>query len=198
VLLRAGDPVKNVYFPATGVCTLLATMEDGRSMEVACVGREGVIGTTGLLGAEIAPANAVIQIPGVSAYVLPGDVFAGEMARQAALYDRIRRYFQVLLSSVMQTAACNGLHTAHQRLARWLLETADRVGRNRLEVTQELLALLLGVRRATITLIAGDLARSGLITFQRRRITLLDRRRLEAFTCECYRVVRSFHQQLPY
>jgi CRP-like cAMP-binding protein len=95
------------------------------------------------------------------------------------------------MASVMQTAACNGLHTAHQRYARWLLQTADRLGRDRLEATQETLALLLGVRRATITLIAGDLARAGLIAVQRRTITLLDRAGLEDLTCECYRVVKS-------
>ena len=191
VLFRAGEPVQNVFFPASGVCSLVTTMEDGRAVEVACIGREGMLGVAPLLGGELAPASAVVQIAGASAYMMPVDRFTEEMNRRGPLYDLVRRYCQVLMASVMQTAACNGLHTAHQRCARWLLQTADRLDRDRFEVTQEMLALMLGVRRATVTLIAADLARAGLIAFQRRRITILDRPGLEELSCECYGVIKS-------
>ena len=116
--------------------------------------------------------------------------------RRGPLYDIVRKYFQALVAAVMQTAACNGLHTAHQRCARWLLQSHDRVGRDQFELTQELLAVMLGVRRATITLIATDMQRAGLIEFERRGITILSQTGLEEMACECYRVIRKQYDRL--
>lgn len=198
VLHRAGQPVDAVYFPADGLCSMVMTMEDGRTAEVATVGNEGLTGVTAFLGQDIALADTIVQIPGAFAYVLAADVFSQEMERRGALHDLVSRYSQALVGYLMHSAACNGLHAADQRCARWLLQSHDRVGRDWFELTQEFLAIMLGVRRATVSMIAQELQRSGLILLRRRGVTILNRKGLEETACECYGAIRAqFDRLLP-
>jgi CRP-like cAMP-binding protein len=196
VLQRAGEPIEAIYFPADGLCSVVMTMEDGRSAEVATVGNEGVVGASALLGSEWATGETIVQIPGAFAYVLPVEIFSEEMARCGPLHSVVNRYAQALVASLMHTAACNGLHPADQRCARWLLTSHDRIGRDAFELTQEFLAFMLGVRRATVSMIAQQLQRSGVIQFRRRGVTILDRQGLEDMACECYRAIRAQFDRL--
>jgi CRP-like cAMP-binding protein len=198
VLQRAGHAVDVVYFPADGLCSMIMTMADGRTAEVATVGKEGMVGVAAFLGQATAVADTIVQIPGAFAYALSADIFAREMERRKALHDQVSRYSQALVAFLMHTAACNGLHAADQRCARWLLHSHDRIGRDWFELTQEFLAIMLGVRRATVSMIAQELQRSGLILFRRRGVTILNREGLEKLACECYRAVRTqFERLLP-
>jgi CRP-like cAMP-binding protein len=196
VLHKAGEPLRAVHFPADGLCSIIMTMEDGRSAEVATVGNEGLVGISAFLGDGRATGETIVQVPGTFAYTMAIEAFTREMDRREALYDLVSRYSQALIAYVMQSAACNGLHAADKRCARWLLQSHDRVGRDRFELTQEFLAFMLGVRRATVSMIAQQLQRAGLILFNRRRVTILDRHGLEDATCECYGVIKQKFDQL--
>jgi CRP-like cAMP-binding protein len=188
VLHSTGQRMRAAYFPADAVCSIVTAMEDGRMMEVASVGHEGMVGVSAFFGMRHPGHDAIVQIPGHSD-MLPIDAFTAEMRRRGPFYDVISRYAGALLGSVMQSAACNGLHAADARCARWLLHTQDRIAKDTFSVTQELLAVLLGVRRATITSVASEFQRAGLVEFGRRRVTILNRKGLEAIACECYRAV---------
>jgi CRP-like cAMP-binding protein len=196
VLHRAGQPIHAVYFPADGLCSIVMTMEDGRAAEVATVGNEGIVGLSAFLGQEAAPGDTIVQIPGAFAYMMPAEIFAQEMERCGPLHDLVNRYSQALVAYLMHSAACNGLHAADQRCARWLLQSHDRIGRDWFELTQEFLAVMLGVRRATVSVIAQQLQRAGLIVFRRRGVRILDRQGLEAITCECYGAIKSQFDRL--
>jgi CRP-like cAMP-binding protein len=196
VLHPAGEPLEAIYFPADGLCSVMMTMEDGRRVEVATVGNEGMVGIAAFLGSDRAAGETIVQIPGAFAYVMATQLFAEEISRGGPLYELVRRYSQALIAYVTQAAACNGLHAADQRCARWLLQSHDRVGRDRFELTQEFLAIMLGVRRATVTIIAQQLQRAGLIHFRRRLVTIVDRRGLEKTACECYGVIRGHFDRL--
>jgi CRP-like cAMP-binding protein len=196
VLHRAGQPIHAVYFPADGLCSIVMTMEDGRAAEVATVGNEGIVGLPAFLGQETSPGDTIVQIPGAFAYMMPADIFAKEMDRCGALHGLVTRYSQAFVTYLMHSAACNGLHAADQRCARWLLQSHDRIGRDWFELTQEFLAIMLGVRRATVSVIAQQLQRAGLIVFRRRGVRILDREGLEAITCECYGAIKSQFDRL--
>lgn len=196
VLYRPGEPMEHVYFPADGLCSIALTMEDGRTVEVATVGREGMIGPTDCLGAESMPGEVIVRIPGAYAYVMPVDLFVREIGRCRPLRELVSRYSQAFVASLMQSAACNGLHAADQRCARWLLQSQDRLGRDWFELTQEFLAFMLGVRRATVSMIAQELQRAGLITFRRGGVTILDRAGLEKLSCECYGAIKAHFARL--
>lgn len=196
VLHKAGEPLHAVYFPADGLCSIVMTMVDGRTAEVATVGNEGLVGISAFLGGDCVTGETLVQVPGAFSYVMPVEVFVEEMDRRCSLYDLVCRYSQALIAYVMQSAACNGLHAADKRCARWLLQSHDRVGRDQFCLTQEFLAFMLGVRRATVSVIAQQLQRAGLIAFSRRSITILDRAGLEGVTCECYGVIRQQFDQL--
>ena len=196
VLHRPGQPMNAVYFPADGLCWIVMRMEDGRAAEVAVVGREGMIAPTGCLSAESMPAEVIVQIPGTFAYAMPSALFAREVARQGPLQTAIDRYSQAFVASLMQSAACNGLHAAEQRCARWLLQSRDRLERDWFELTQELLAFMLGVRRATVSLITQELQRAGLAVFRRGGVRILNRSGLEALSCECYGAIKAQYARL--
>jgi len=196
VLQKAGEPVEAIYFPADGLCSIVVTMSDGRTAEVAVVGNEGLVGISAFLGDGRATGETIVQVPGAFAYVLPKRVFTEEMDRRGALYHLVGRYSQALIAYVMQSAACNGLHPADQRCARWLLQSHDRIGRDCFDLTQEALAFMLGVRRATVSMVAQQLQRAGLILLQRRSVTIVDRQGLEDMTCECYGVIRNLFDRL--
>ena len=194
-LERPNMPVTHVYFPWSGVCSLTTVMRDGRIVEVGTIGNEGLVGMSAYFGGVLPDILTVVQVPGNGAHVMRAGVFVAEMARAAALYHLVRRYSQALLSLIMQSAACNGLHEVDQRCARWLLMAQDRAG-DVIELTQEYLASMLGVRRPSVTQVAKRLQADGLIKYTRGRITILDRPGLERLSCECYGVVRAHFDRL--
>jgi CRP-like cAMP-binding protein len=173
-------------------------MRDGQIAEIATIGSEGVIGASVFFGDDQSFSETIVQVPHGDGFRMPVDAFVTEMSRRGAFYNRIIRYSQALMSQVMQTTVCNGLHSVEQRCCRWLLMTCDRVGTDDLRLTHEFLSIMLGVRRPTVTLVMGDLQNAGLVENRRGMIHIVDRRRLEATACECYAALRAnFARLLP-
>ncbi|HEX4611124.1 MAG TPA: Crp/Fnr family transcriptional regulator [Urbifossiella sp.] len=191
----AGGPIPHVYFPVDCVISLVSEMDGGRLVEVATVGREGVVGLPVFWGAGSMPLRAFAQIPG-DAYRMPADAFRAATAAGGDLPALLLRYTQAVFHQVARSAACNRVHPVDRRCARWLLMSHDRVGRDRFELTQVFLGQMLGVRRSGVGEAAGALQRAGLIRYTRGRITVVDRAGLEAAACECYRVIRDEHQRV--
>jgi CRP-like cAMP-binding protein len=191
-----GKPPTHVYFPWSGVCSLTAAMEDGRIIEVATIGNEGVVGMFAYFGSQLPDALTVVQVPGAGADAMRVRTFVAEMDRRGPLYHLVRRYSQALLALIMQTAACNALHDVEQRCARWLLMTHDRIRHDRFRLTQEYLAAMLAVRRPSVTVVARKLQHEGMIAYRRGEILILNRRQLESQSCECYRVVQAHFERL--
>ena len=191
VLHKQGERIREVYFPAGGVCSIIEMLQDGQAAEIATVGDDGVLGGFVHFGQEESFTQSVVQVPGRWADVLSAEAFNAEMARKGSLFLHVVRYHHALLTQVMQTAVCNGLHSAEQRCCRWLLTTHDRVRRDEFPLTHETLAMMLGVRRPTITLIAAALQRAKLIHYRRGCMTILNRRQLELASCECYDTIRE-------
>ncbi len=197
VLYESGSQLRHVYFPTTCIVSLLYVMEDGASAEIAVVGNEGIVGISLFMGGETTPSRALVQSAG-HAYRLKGQFMKEEFTRGAALQHLLLRYTQALLTQMAQTAVCNRHHSVDQQLCRWLLLSMDRLPSNQLNMTQELIANMLGVRREGVTEAAGKLQATGLIHYNRGQITVLDRPRLEAQCCECYQVVKTeFDRLLP-
>ncbi len=193
-LLAREQPIRSVYFPTTAVASLLITMADGSAVEVGTVGNEGVVGLPVFLGADTQPMDAIAQVPGgalrMDARALR-ELLADVDGPMAAV---LHRYSQTLVTQLAQNVACNRLHTVEQRCSRWLLMTADRLPRGPFPLTQEFLAHMLGVRRASVTEVAGRLAAAGAITYARGTVTVLDRALLEQLSCECYQVLAGLVQ----
>jgi CRP-like cAMP-binding protein len=189
VLQEQETPVKQVYFPVSGVISLISVMEGGEVVETAMVGREGAVGAFGGLGPWNAFTRAVVQSPGMAA-VIPVARFQAAVAQSDRIRNLILRSKEALLAQVQQTAACNALHPLEARLARWLLQTLDRSDDSKLPLTQDFIAHMLAVRRTTVTLIAGRLQQAGLISYRRGHIVVPDRAKLEEAACECYRAIR--------
>ena len=196
-LYESGDTVNYVYFPTTAIVSLLYELEDGASAEIAVVGNEGIVGIALFMGGDTMLNRAVVQSAG-HAYRLNGRLLKQEFNRTAALQHLLLRYTQALLTQMAQTAVCNRHHTVDQQLCRWLLLSLDRLSSNVLDMTQELIANMLGVRREGVTEAAGRLQDAGLIHYHRGHITVLDRPGVEKRVCECYEVVRKeFRRLLP-
>jgi CRP-like cAMP-binding protein len=194
VLLEPGDQVEDIYFPQTGLISVLVVVGgNGGAIETATVGREGAVGLHGGLGGRRSFTRATTQIGGRFSTIRAGR-FEHIANGSAPVRDLILRYTEVLLAEAQQIAACNAMHEAKARLCRWLLQCADRTGRDELSLTQEYLAQMLGVRRTTVTLLAQSLQVRGLITYRRGRIMLRDRKGIEACACECYDIMR--HEKL--
>jgi CRP-like cAMP-binding protein len=197
VLYESGRRLRHVYFPTSSIVSLLYVMKDGASAEIAIVGNEGLVGVSLFMGGETTPSRAVIQSAG-QGYRLKGQYIKEEFSRAAVLQQLLLRYTQALLTQMAQTAVCNRHHSVDQQLCRWLLLSLDRLPTNQLTMTQELIANMLGVRREGVTEAAGKLQSAGLISYSRGHIVVLDRQRLEARACECYRVVKDeFDRLLP-
>jgi len=197
VLYESGSELRHVFFPTTSIVSLLYVMQDGASAEIAVVGNEGMIGVALFMGGETTPSRAVVQSAG-PAYRLKGQILKDEFHRAAGLQHLLLRYTQALLTQMAQTAVCNRHHSVDQQLCRWLLLSLDRLPSNKLSMTQELIANMLGVRREGVTEAAGKLQAMGIIEYSRGNITVLDRRRLERQACECYHVVKKeFDRLLP-
>ena len=190
---KPGEPIRHVYFPGGGFCSVLTVLEDGTMVEVATIGREGAVGVSAVFdGFGTAPRSlSMVQAASETCYRMPVEVFRQEMDRRGAFYELLTRYTQALLGLIMQSTACNAVHTVEQRLARWFLMAHDRVGTDSFPLTQEFVAMMLGVARPTVPIVAGTLQRAGLITYQRGKVTVLDRKKLEGASCECYRTVAA-------
>ncbi len=195
VLYESGSRQDYVYFPTTAIVSLLYVMENGASAEIAVVGNDGMVGVSIFMGGETTPSRAVVQSAGM-AYRLPGRILKREFTRGATMQHLLLRYLQALLTQMSQTAVCNRHHSVDQQLCRWLLLSIDRLPSDKLVMTQELIANMLGVRREGVTEAAGELQRAGLIRYSRGRITVLDRAGLEARACECYAVVKRESDRL--
>ena len=189
VLHTRGREITHVYFPVGGMVSVVVKMTDAAAVEVVTIGNEGVVGIPVILGVTFAAMEALWQIPG-RALKIPAGVFREEIGRTARLNRLLLRYTEAVMAQVAQHVACNRSHSMEQRCARWLLRTHDRVEGDEFPLTQQFLAQMLGVRRATVTIIAGALHRAGLIDYRRGRIRIVDRRGLEGAACECYDVVR--------
>lgn len=186
VLQDAAKPVEHVYFMEEGVSSVLTIMADGATIEVGMIGSEGMVGVAELLGGGLAQ-EVIVQIPG-RALRMPSALCRHAFDESAAVRTVLLRFAGALLRLSSQTAACNRLHSIEQRCARWLLMAHDRVGTERMPMTHEFLASMLGVRRAGVTTAAGELQRSGLISYRQGEITIRDREGLETLACECYAV----------
>jgi CRP-like cAMP-binding protein len=186
----SGRPADWIYFPTTAVVSFVHTTESGATTQVGLVGNEGVLGLAVLLGAKSLPDGAVVQIAG-EALRAKGEIVAQEFWRGGAFQHLLLRYLQTLMTQISQTAACNQMHSVEQRLCRWLLLCLDRVESDELTMTQEFLARMLGDRRESVTLAAGNLQSLGLIQYARGRMVVLDRAGLEARACGCYQLGRS-------
>ncbi|NHA14654.1 Crp/Fnr family transcriptional regulator [Thioalkalivibrio sp. XN279] len=198
VLYESGNKIRYVYFPTESIVSLLYVMKNGASAEISLVGNEGIVGVALFMGGESTPSRAIVQSGG-HAFRLPGRALMREFDRHEDFQHLMLRYTQALITQMAQTAVCNRHHTIDQQLCRWLLLSLDRLPDNRLTMTQELIANMLGVRREGVTEAAGKLQSEGVIEYHRGHITVLDRPRLESLCCECYAVVkRETDRLLPF
>jgi CRP-like cAMP-binding protein len=189
VLIDADSALDHVYFPNSGVVSVLAVYADGNVIEMATIGREGYTGVQAAFGAKASSARFLVQIPG-SAVKMTRAAFKRAMQSMPSLRNLTHAYVQAFLEQIMVSVACNGAHSLKERLARWLLMMRDRGDDDVLEITQNLLAEMLGVQRPTITNAAQELERAGLIERGRRQVTILNRQGLAEASCECYQLVR--------
>src|SRR5205085_5463471 len=184
-----------VYFPTTAIISLLYTMENGATAEMGLTGNDGVVGIALFMGGGTMPNRAVVQSAG-GAVRMKARVLQDEFARGGKFQYLLLRYTQALITQISQTAVCNRLHSVEQQLCRWLLLSHDRVKSDELVMTQELIADMLGVRREGVTVAAGRLQDEGAISYIRGHIKILDRQKLEATACECYKVVKDEFDRL--
>jgi CRP-like cAMP-binding protein len=189
MLHDVGEEIEHVYFPHSGMISMVAVMQSGATVETATIGRAGVIGASAGLGARSTIARAIVQLAGTAAWISASQ-FHTAAAQSQALRDLIVRYNDVLLAQVQQSVACNALHSLEARLCRWLLQTHDCVDGNVIPLTQEFLGQMLGVRRTTVTIAARLLQSARLIRYRRGLIHIVDRAALEDIACECYAVVK--------
>lgn len=192
---ESGDHVKYLYFPTSGIVSLIYDLQNGASSEVALVGNEGLVGISIFMGGDSMPSSTEVQSAGY-AYRLSRKIMKQEFALGGQLQHLSLLYTQALISQTSQTAVCNQHHSIEQQLCRWLLMSLDRMHDNKLMVTQELIAKLLGVRRESVTEAAGKLQKNGVIIYSRGVIRVKDRPQLELQACECYGVVKNEYDRL--
>src|ERR1700735_699543 len=200
VLTNADSPLDHVFFPDSGVVSVVAVYADGSVIEMATIGREGCTAVQAVLGAKNSSVRLLVQIPG-SAAKMSRAAFTRAMGSMPSFRNLMYAYAQAFLEQVLVSVACNGAHSLKERLARWLLMMRDRGDDDALQITQDLLAEMLGVQRPTVTNAAKELERAGLIARGRRQVTILDRQGLMAASCECYQLVRmrvAFHLPKTY
>ena len=194
-LYRAHKPIGFVYFIETGVGSLVNTMANGEAAEVGTIGNEGLVGLPLLLGDESAPTSVYVQVPGAGLR-MKATLFKKELERSASMRKVMLRYAHAFFNQVAQSAACNQFHTLEQRCCRWLLMTHDRMESDKFLLTQEFLAMMLGVQRTGVPAAAGALQRADLIRYKRGNVTIIDRRGLERRSCECYKVSKMEFDRL--
>jgi CRP-like cAMP-binding protein len=190
IIYEAGEPITHIYFPDKAVISIVTTMEDGSTVEAGIVSNEGMVGIPVILGDNTTTTTAFVQIAGAGMQI-DADVIKAEFNRGGAIQTLILCYIQAVYSELVQGIACNRLHTLEERLARWLLTVSDRLESEDFPLTQEFIAQMLGVRRSGVTVAASTLSRAGMISYQRGQINILNRKDLEATSCECYGVIQK-------
>jgi CRP-like cAMP-binding protein len=183
-LHKPGEPIDQVYFPGGGFASVVTVLKNGSMVEVATIGREGMLGLPAALDGD--PSATMVQAETDVCYTMSAKAFRQEMDRRGAFYELLTRYGQALVGFIMQSTACNAVHSVEQRLSRWLLLAHDRIGKDEFPLTQEFVAMMLGTSRPTVTVVASTLQRADLITYHRGHVTVVDRKKLEAASCECY------------
>lgn len=195
LLYEENEPFTHAIFPHTGVVSLMAEMDDGRTVEKASIGNEGFVGFALMLGGGVSISRSVVRIGGAASW-LPLASLDHALAEFPCVHDVMMRYGKSLVAQLMQSVACNSLHTSDQRIARWLLHAHDRMADDQFNITQESLSRVLGLRRATVGATCTALMNTGVIEYTRGEITIRDRGQLEARCCECYgRIKRAFDWQ---
>jgi CRP-like cAMP-binding protein len=195
VLYEAGDTVDRVFFPHSGIISLVVELSGGQAIEAAMIGRDSLLGATAALDGQVSLNKAIVQLPGHSE-ILNVAKFREVADQSQALRTTLLRHEQVVFAQAQQSAACNAAHTVEARLARWLLRSRDLSGSDILALTQEFLAQMLGVRRSSVSPIAVTLQRAGLIRYSRGRIEILDLEGLRSASCECYGTVKAHSDRL--
>jgi CRP-like cAMP-binding protein len=194
-LYGVNDPIRHVYFPKTGMVSVVILLEDGRQVESGTVGNEGLVGLPVVLGVGFSTHRVMCQVPGASLR-LPASQFTEAIKHNPQLYSLLQRYVAASLRTTAQIVACNALHPVLERLCRWLLMIHDRVATGAFPITQEFLAEMLGVRRQTISIIAGTLQKAGLVSYRRGVVRILNRKGLEECACECYETMKTSYDQI--
>jgi CRP-like cAMP-binding protein len=187
VIHRAGEPIAHVYFPGGGFCSVLTVLKDGGMVEIATIGREGMVGVSAVLDGNRVTSTSMVQGETDTCYRMKADAFREAMDRRGVFYELLTHYTQALVGFIMQSTACNAVHSVEQRLARWLLMARDRMESDGFPLTQEFVAMMLGASRPTVTIVASALQKAGLITYHRGQIKIMDGDKLEEASCECYR-----------
>ena len=190
LIAEAGEPSPYVFFPTEGVLSLVGTTSAGGTVELAVVGNEGVASVSAILGRNLLPFRIVTQVPG-RAVRIPTDVVTSMVSDCGDLHNRLLDYTQSVIAQVAQSAICNRFHTAKQRLARWLLMTADRADTNALALTHEFISYMVGGPRSAVTEAASDLRESGAIDYRRGLIVITDAAKLQDQCCECYEILQA-------
>ena len=195
MMYERDQPIDYVYFPVEGVISIVSRVSEHEVIEVATVGNEGMVGLPLFLNSESTSLDAFAQVPGEALRMSAGD-FIREIERNGSMVQLLRRYTQALLTQIAQASACNRLHTVEERCARWLLMTHDRVSSDTFLLTQQFLAQMLGVRRASVTVTAGALQKAGAIRYRRGVVTIMDRAQLQEISCECYGIIVQEYSRL--
>ena len=195
VIYESGEQLEYVYFPTTAIISLLYIMENGSTAEIGMAGNDGLVGIALFMGGSTTPNRAVVQSAG-NAFRLRSKALKFEFGLGGTFQNILLRYTQYLMTQISQTAVCNRLHSVEQQLCRWLLINHDLLQTNKLIMTHDLIANMLGVRREGVSIAAGNLQKKGLIKYVRGTITMLDRKALEAVVCECYAVVKQEYDRL--
>lgn len=196
VLIEADGPIGHVWFPVDSVCSVVATMTDGQQVEVGTIGNEGMVGLPVFLGRNSVPLSTFCQVPG-EAVKMRSEALRTEVKLGDKLHDLLQRFTEATFIFASQSSACNRLHSVEQRASRWLLHTHDRLDSDEFLLTQEFLAQMLGVRRASVSEVASELQREGLVSYSRGKVTVTDRTGLEGKSCECYAIIREEFDRLP-
>ena len=190
VLYLTGDEIRYVYFPTSGLMSLLSTSETGSTVEVAMVGNEGIVGLPVILKNKMSPFEVTVQTE-ADAYKIKAEELQEEFDRCEGLHELILRYLNMQFAEISQSSLCHRFHTVEQALGSWLLMAQDRLNADSLNLTQEIISHALGVPRTGVTMAAGALQRAGLIRYSRGKIVIIDRARLEANSCECFRIIHD-------
>jgi CRP-like cAMP-binding protein len=195
VLVRSGDQNQQVYFPHSGTISFMLDMLNGQTVATSIIGREGAVGMLSVLGPSRSPLTAVVRVAGIASRI-SASRFHAAFGQSGAIKHVVQTHTRAVLMQFQHVAACNALHPAEARMARWLLHIDDRIEGNAIPLTQEALSQLLGVRRTTVTLVVPKLRASGAIRSGRRGLIEIDRPRLEATSCECYEIMRRKFDQI--
>jgi CRP-like cAMP-binding protein len=194
-ICRQNGPMSHVYFPTGGMCSVVGATDEGKVVETATVGNEGMIGIPVVLGLDFSPSTAISQVSGKGLRMATPS-FLRVLEPGGPLERLLRRFIGFSLRYAYQTIVCNSQHSVEERMSRWLLMTHDRVGKDEFVLTQEFLAEMLGVRRQTVTVFAGTLQTAGFISYRRGTMRIINREGLEDASCECYELTKSFYDRI--